>query len=32
MEEHLWKDYLSLEMVRKELRLAMDEAAQELHT
>lgn len=31
MEEHLWKDSLSLEMVRKELSLAMDEAAQGLH-
>lgn len=31
MEAHLWKDYLSLGMVGKELRLAMDEAAQGLH-
>lgn len=30
MEELLWKDYLSLEMGRKEVRLAVDDTAQRL--
>lgn len=30
MEEFLWKDYLSLETGRKEVRLAVDDTAQRL--